>query len=222
MNSVGLIGGTGDLGTALAVHLAKKYEMVTIGSRNAKRAEATVKTIIEEKGTRDSLVQHLKFASNADAILTSSVVIATIPFENSVETIQNLSRFFHRGQILISAVASLSKVGDEFIIPTNSNSIAIQVKSIVPQGVEVASAFQTVPASILYKEKQILADVPVAAESFETYKKVAELVSSIDGLRPLFLGGLHHSAQVEGLTCLLLNIGKRNNLKSPTLRINCF
>ncbi len=222
MPSIGLIGGTGDLGTALAIHLSKKYEIVTIGSRNIEKARATLKTILQEKGAKDHLLNHLKSASNADVVSECDIIIATLPHENAIETIKALAKNFRQEQVLVSAVAVLSKVGSQFFPSRGLESIAKQMKSIVPNGVEVASAFQTVPAAILYKEREISADVLVSAESSNTYEKVADLVSSIEGLRPLYVGDLDLAVELEGLTALILNIAIRNRLKSPTLKINSF
>lgn len=222
MFSIGLIGGTGDLGTALAVQLSKKYDSVTIGSRSIEKAKSAVKSILEEKGERDYLLNHMKASSNQQVVSTSDLVIATVPHENAIETINALSEYFRGDQLLISAVAVLSKIGNQFFPSKSIDSVAKQIKLLLPPSVEVASAFQTVPASILYKEEKISADVLVSAESAQTYEKVAQLISSIDGLRPLYLGNLELAGELERLTALLLNVSIRNKLKSPTLKIASF
>ena len=222
MFSIGLIGGTGDLGTALAVQLSKKYDSVTIGSRSIEKAKSAVKSILEEKGERDYLLNHMKASSNQQVVSTSDLVIATVPHENAIETINALSEYFRGDQLLISAVAVLSKIGNQFFPSKSIDSVAKQIKLLLPPSVEVASAFQTVPASILYKEEKISADVLVSAESAQTYEKVAQLISSIEGLRPLYLGNLELAGELERLTALLLNVSIRNKLKSPTLKIASF
>ncbi len=222
MSSIGLIGGTGDLGTALAVQLSKKYESVIIGSRSVEKAKATVKSILEEKGERDYLLKHMKAGSNQQVVSTSDLVIATVPHENAIETVNELSGYFRGDQLLISAVAVLSKIGNQFFPSKSLDPIAKQIKALLPSSVEVASAFQTVPASILYKEEKISADVLVSAESAQTYEKVAQLIASIEGLRPLYLGDLELAGELERLTALLLNVSIRNKLKSPTLKITSF
>lgn len=222
MSSIGLIGGTGDLGTALAVQLSKKYESVTIGSRSEERAKAAVKSILEEKGERDYLLNHMRAGSNQQVVSTCDLVIATVPHENATDTIKELSGSFRGDQILISAVAVLSKIGNQFIPSKSLEPVAKQIKSLLPSNVEVASAFQTVPALMLYKEEKISADVLVSAESAQTYEKVAKLIASMEGLRPLYIGDLELAGELERLTALLLNVAVRNKLKSPTLKIISF
>jgi NADPH-dependent F420 reductase len=221
MTSIGLLGGTGDLGTALALHLSKKNS-VFIGSRSQEKADMAVDAIIKEKGERDYLLSNLKSADNAGAISKCEFIIATLPSESAIETVKSLSSRFRAGQTFISAIAALSKKGTQFFSPRKTTSLTEQIRSILPDGVEVSSAFQTLPAAILYREKEIVADILVCAESKTCFDKVSSIVSSIDGLRPLYLGDLELAGELEALTALLLNVGIRNKLKSPTIRISSF
>ena len=222
MTKIGFVGGTGDLGTALALQLSRKHE-VLLGSREIGKATSTVEMMHNEKGSRDYLEQNLKPAENAQAVGQSEVVIVTVPHENAIDTIKNLRSFFREGQILISTVAAVRKAGDEFVPDfTSSKSFAEIFQETVLNSAKVAAAFQTVPAHILYKEKEISADVLVTADQLETFGKVASVIKDIEGLRPLYLGSLSLSSEIERLTSLLLNVGKRNKLKSPTLKISSF
>ncbi len=222
MTRVGLIGGTGDLGSALALHFSKKHE-VFLGSRNLDKAKSAVGDIYSEKN-RDYVKQNLKAAENAAVAKECDILVLTVPCENALETMENLSAKFRGDQVLISAVAAVTKKGDEFRVneDASGSSFAQRIKQRIPDSVNVAAAFQTVPANVLYREKEISADVPVATDKLEVYENVASLVSEISGLRPLYLGSLDLSGEVERLTALLLNIGKRNDLKSPTLKFPSF
>ncbi|HYB03740.1 MAG TPA: NAD(P)-binding domain-containing protein [Nitrososphaerales archaeon] len=222
MSVLGLIGGTGDLGYALGYHLSKK-NLVLLGSRNLEKAKAAVAEIISEKKNPDS-ERNLEAAENSTVVQTCDVIILTVPHANALETILSLSQRFRDDQILVSAVAAVAKKGDDFIseIDASGKSFAQQIKEIVPDSVKVAAAFQTVPANMLYREREMQADVPVATDSIDVYNAVSKIVADIQGLRPLYLGSLQLSGEVERLTALLLNIGKRNGLKSPTLLFPSF
>ena len=221
MRTIGLIGGTGDLGSALAIHLAKKYDAVIIGSRNKSKAESTVLQIIEQKKGRTGLDSKLIAASNEDTINKSDNLILTVPYGSALATVKDLSRNFKDNQLLISAVASIAKKGKEFVSLVEAHSVSRYIQETLPR-VRVASAFQTVPAGILFRERTIEADVFVSCDSEGTFSEVAEIVSSIDGLRPLYAGTLETSWQVEGLTALLLNLSIYNKLKNPTFKIHSF
>lgn len=223
MSQIGLIGGTGDLGSALAIHLARKYQSVLIGSRSLEKAENSVKEITDEKNaTRPELASKLKPARNETVARTADMIIATVPFENALETIKSLADSFRGNQILISAAASVVKSGSEFHPSKDPLSLAQKIREVLPSTISVASAFQTVPANILYKEMPIRSDVLVACDDAATYSKVAEVVSSIEGLKPFYAGSLEQSSSIEGLTSMLLNVAIKNKLKSPTLQINSF
>ncbi len=222
MQSIGFLGGTGDLGKALAVNVLQSYEKVMIGSRSLERAHSVLKEISAAKKDlrfRDRLLA----TTNADVAGNADIIVATLPYESAVDTFAMLSTKFRGNQLLISAVAPIAKVGNEFrpIRSETGKSISVQIKEILRDRMEVATAFQTVPARILFEQKIMDADVLVCADE-QTYPKVAEVVNHIEGLRPLHVGGLDLSQEIEGLTSILLNLAVRNHLKSPTFRINSF
>lgn len=225
MTKIGLVGGTGDLGPALAVHLAKKkYDTVMVGSRSKEKAESTVHEITRDKGDSSELKDHLEPSTNDNVVSTCDVVIVTVPFNAAVETITSLKEAFKGDQLLISAAAGMRKIGNEFTPVQDSLSVSSSIQDLLrSKAVSVAAAFQTIPAVVLYREQQeIDADVPVCCNEQETYARTAQIVSSIKGLRPLYAGSLNLSQEIEGLTALLLNISIRNRLKSPTFKIHSF
>src|SRR5579864_3089111 len=196
MTLIGIIGGTGDLGTALAIHLAKKNE-VLLGSRNLEKAKSTVETVRREKN-HPYLEQRLRPTENLEVVRSCDVLLLTVPHENAFATVDGLSGDFRGNQILISAVAAVAKKGGEFVSDEDPSgkSFAQQISEIVPTTVKVAVAFQTVPASILYKERKITADVLVSTDDTGTYDSVSALVRDIEGLRPLFLGSLQLAGEI--------------------------
>jgi 8-hydroxy-5-deazaflavin:NADPH oxidoreductase len=219
MQTIGLVGGTGDLGRALAVHLCKKYK-VKLGSRTISRAQAAVTEILQDKKGGSELRQNLLPVSNNEAVSDSELAFLTVPYESALETVKSLTTEFQRGQTLISCAAQVSKRGKEFF-GESAVSLSKQIQDVVPQ-CEVATGFQTVPAVVLYKEATISSDVFIACNEEGTFRKVAEVVLTINGLRPLYVGTLEHAGQLESLTALLLNVGLRNRLKSPTFKIHSF
>jgi NADPH-dependent F420 reductase len=84
----------------------------------------------------------------------------------------------------------------------------------------VVAAFHTVPAEKLLSMDEVLDyDVLVAADSRADYSEVAVIISSIEKLRPLYCGGLRNSRTIESLTPLLLNVGRQNEMKSPSVKV---
>lgn len=223
MTAIGFIGGTGDLGTGISIHLAKHYE-VFLGSRSQEKAVGAVEKILSDKGKRDYLVNNLKPVENKRAVETCDIILLTVPFENAIATMTDLARDFTGNKLLISAVAPVVKTGREFRTQQDNSgkSVAQRLAALLPESVKVASAFQSVPAHILYEERAISSDVLVACDETETYLKVSEIISKIEGLRPLHIGSLELSSEVERLTAMVLNVAIRNKLKSPTIKFNSF
>ncbi len=221
MPRIGLIGGTGDIGSALAVHLVKKYE-VLLGSRSKEKAEAAIQGIMNEKRVRNDLNTRLKAVTNDYVSSSCDVVLLTVPYAVAIETVMALRDKFSGNQLLISAVAAIQKSGKYFVPIQNASSIAQSIQNILPRTVTVASAFQTIPAKVLYNEETIDADVLVCCDDPDGYLRTADIVSSIQGLRPLYAGSLETAAEIEGLTAILLNVAINGHLKSPTLKIHSF
>ncbi len=222
MSKIGLIGGTGDIGSALAIHLAKKNEQVLIGSRSKEKAESTLREILKDKKNRQDLKDHLEAVTNDVVASTCENVIVTLPYSATIETITKLRGAFRENQLLISTVAAVTKSRNEFVPVRNATSISRKIQEIVPSSVLVATAFQTIPATVLYKEEKIDADVLVSCDKHTTFLRTAEIVSSVEGLRPLYAGSLNLSEEIEGLTALLLNLSMNEHLKSPTFKVYSF
>jgi 8-hydroxy-5-deazaflavin:NADPH oxidoreductase len=219
MATVGLLGGTGNLGKGLAVHLAKFSEQVMIGSRSEDKAKSVVEEILSEKTNEsDFLKVKLHPTSNAVIPAKADTIIATVPFESAVDTVRSLKERFRGDQLFISAAAFLEKKGSEFHSGTG-DSISQQIRSILPDSVRLATAFQTVPAVVLYRSDSVEGDVLVSCDEKNTFDACASLIRNIRNLRPLYAGSLAVSGQIEGLTSILLNIGIKNHLKNPTFKV---
>ncbi len=212
---VAILGGTGDLGKGLALRLSAKND-VTVGSRDAEKAKA----IAEEynKGGGRGIVGQ----ANQEAIDSCDVAIIAIPAEHLEPFIRSVR--VSPGKHIVVPVVPMYKDKDGFHYrPYEINgkqvSAAELVKALQPNAV-VSSAFHTVPAERLANlSEQLNYDVLVTSESREAYKIVAELVLSIAGLRPYYVGGLSHSAYLEMLTPLILNVAVKNGLHAPSIRI---
>lgn len=219
--NIGLIGGTGDIGSALAVHFAKKFDLVLIGSRSKEKAENSVKDIIKDKIKNTDIRDHLRPETNETVVETCDELVLTVPYLAAIDTVRNLLQKFRQGQLLISAVAAIKKTRREFVAIQDVSSVAKTIQDLLPK-VKVAAAFQTLPAHILYNEREIDADVFVSCNEPETYLRTAQIVSCVSGVRPLYVGSLELSSEIEGLTALLLNISESARLKHPTFKIHSF
>jgi 8-hydroxy-5-deazaflavin:NADPH oxidoreductase len=218
---IGLIGGTGDIGPALSVHFSRKYDAVFIGSRSIEKARNTVRKIILDRSEDPEIGNHLIPESNEAVVRNCENLVLTVPYAVAIDTVKELANFFSENQLLISAVAAIRKSSKEFVAAYEGLSVSESIQKLLPK-VKVGAAFQTLPAHILYTTREIDADVFVACDDKDTYTRVAEIVSSIQNVRPLYAGSLELSREIEGLTALLLNSAQSSRLKNPTLKILSF
>jgi 8-hydroxy-5-deazaflavin:NADPH oxidoreductase len=205
---VPIIGGTGALGFGIALRLARAGTPVVIGSRDAARAEEAA------AGVRDQVPgADVTGMQNADAAQQGPIVLLCVPFRNQSENLTNLKGALQPGQILVDATVPLAAAVSgkaTRLLGVPQGSAGLQAAEMVPDGVNVVSALHTVSAPMLKDLDHVLdEDIPVAGDSVEAKKRVAELIARIEGLRPVNAGRLEASKLIEGLTPLLIGINIR-------------
>ena len=210
MKRIAIVGGTGDLGLGLAARLARSYE-VTIGSRDASRALEAASKASRLSGAR------VLGSENGEAARSAEVSILAIPNLPSDDVLTSLKPDL-AGKLVISPIVPMELRDGLFAPSLEFGSAAEKVASLL--GTKVAGAFHTVPAArLLETDRELDYDVLVTAESKETYAEAAEIVSSVARLRPLYAGPLRNSRMVEGITPALLNVGKLNRIRHPSLKV---
>jgi NADPH-dependent F420 reductase len=86
---------------------------------------------------------------------------------------------------------------------------------MVPDGVQVVSAFHTVSAALLSDlDHELDEDVLICGDRREDKAKVADLVNAIEGLRPVDCGPLEMARIVEQFTPLIISINVRNKVRA--------
>lgn len=210
MTKIAIVGGTGDLGLGLAVRLAPVH-LVMIGSRDHSRAAEAARRASSVSGAK------VEGATNAVAVESAEVAILAIPDLPSDEALLLLKPGV-QGKLVISPVVPMVFKDGLFQSAGGAVSAAEKVASMLQT--RVAAAFHTVPAARLLDVPAPLGyDVLVAAESREVFAEAAGIVSSIPGLRPLYAGPLLASRTLEALTPTLLNTGKLNKIRTPSIKI---
>src|SRR3954466_14257636 len=84
-DAVSVLGGTGALGRALALRLARSGRPVVLGSRDASRAEAKAGELREELAAR-GLEARVDGAGNAEAAAAGDIVLLATPWDESGES----------------------------------------------------------------------------------------------------------------------------------------
>ena len=215
--TIPILGGTGALGYGLALRLAQAGHEITIGSREASRAEeAAEKLKAAVSGARiEGLV-------NEEAAKRGSLVFLTVPFRAQAETLNNLRETLEPGQLLVDCtVPTAAAIGGKATrtLGVWQGSAAQQAQEMVPEGVTVVSALHTVSAKALSEGGKLDEDVLICGEKKADKAKVARLVDEIEGLRAVNGGGLEASRYVEQLTPMLIGINVRYKKTHAGVRI---
>jgi NADPH-dependent F420 reductase len=212
---IALVGGTGDIGTGLALHWAESHEIL-IGSRKKEKAIESAAGVLEALQGEGRVVG----LDNGSAIQAAEVVVLCVPYEHLISVTSDLVGSYS-GQIVISPVVPMVFKGKHFdFTPPAEGSAAMQIKSLLPKGLRTVSAFHTISAAALQDLDRVLnEDVLLCGDDQEALELVASLVREIRSLRPLNAGPLMVSGMVESLTPMLLNVARRNKIKAPGIKI---
>ena len=200
---IAILGGTGKLGIAFALRLSQSGHKVTIGSREADKAEEAAKTISGIRGVTNS-----EAASWCDAALVS------VPYAGHRALFESL-RDSLRGKIIIDATVPIDPANMLQIKTQSGKSAAEETASLVP-GADVFAAFQTVSHRVL-RQRELTHDVLVAG-SASRKEEVMDLVRTM-GLHPVNAGPIEVAGYLERMTVLLLSINKANRVKESGIRI---
>ena len=213
--SVGVLGGTGPAGTALAARLSSIGYNVVIGSRSSERAEEKAKEI---RDAWTALNLPLRGGSNEEAATCDIVVVAT-PWDSAATTVREHSVAL-RGKVLISMANALVRVGHEFqpLVPPRG-SVAAHVQVAAPDSYVVA-AFHHLPAKELgHLGDPIDSDVLICSDHKAAIETVSEMVRRIPGCRPLDSGELSNATAIEAFTAVLLQLNIRYKTRAA-LKLN--
>jgi len=202
---VGIVGGTGPAGRALAARLASVGLQVTIGSRSAERAQEIVDEIAKKWPDLDL---PLTGAANPEAAGAPIVVIAT-PWDAAAETAAGL-RAELAGKVVVSMGNALAKIDGELrAVEPPGGSVAAGVQASLPESL-VSAAFHHLPArEVADLTKPATGDVLVCSDSAEAFEATAALIRRVPDLRAYDAGSLAAAGPVEAFTAVLLGLNAR-------------
>lgn len=212
MAKIAIIGGTGALGSALAVRLARADCAIWIGSRDAAKAEAAAREI-----SAANPGVSVAGAGLADAAREADVCFLTVPYAAHADTIDQI-REAAAGKIVVDTTVPLRppKVGT-VQLPA-AGAAAVEAAQRLGEAVRVVSALQNIGAEKLAGGGSIDADVLVAGDDADAVEEVRALLDLI-GLRSWHVGPLANSAAAEAMTSVLIQINRRYKLSQAGLRI---
>jgi NADPH-dependent F420 reductase len=206
---VAIVGGTGDLGFALALRLTSVGVPVRIGSRDAGRAQDAAGRVREQ--VPDAEVDGFE---NTEAVKGAPLVVLSVPFAGHAPYLKQLAPALEAGQIVLDATVPLATaVGDKptRVLGVWGGSAAGQARELLPDEVGVVAGLHTVSAVTFGDlEKPADEDVLLCSDSKADTAAVAAVLNRIPGIRCVDCGRLERAQITEQLTALLISINLRN------------
>ena len=209
---IAILGGTGDLGTGLAIRWSKAGHEIIIGSRTQAKAERAVANL--QKISPDTPAQALE---NPEAAAAGTLVVLTVPAEHQISTLESVKAGL-AGKILIDVTVPLvpPKVGTVQL--PSEGSAGKRAQDFLGDDVRVVTAFQNIAAHLLQTDVQVECDVLVCGNKRAARNRVIELAEQA-GMRAWHAGPIENSAAVEALTSVLIQINRRHEISHSGIKI---
>lgn len=204
---IAIIGGTGNLGSALAWRLARAGRNVIIGSRTADSAAAKAA----------ELGHGLTGMANADAAAVAGLVIVTVPFAAQAATLEDIKPHVASKIVVDTTVPLVPPKVMRVQLPTEG-SAAAKAAAILGEGVRLVSGFHNVAAHKLAQDVDVACDILVFGDEKAARAEVVALADAI-GLRGIHAGALVNAAAAEAMTSLLIFINKNYQVDGAGIRI---
>jgi len=207
--NIAIVGGTGNLGSALALRLGAPGVKVVIGSRDAQKAQTVVETLKPKMRAGE-----LAGTTNRQAVKDASFVVIAVPYEGQAQIIQDLKGQV-AGKIIIDAVVPLRKV-KPFVPPAGS---ALQeAQQILGDEAPVIGALHNISAVDLGDVESSLGDVLVCGDDADAKQKVMEIISRI-GARAFDGGPASNAYVIEGITGVIIYMNRKYKSKHGSIQI---
>lgn len=211
--TIAILGGTGALGTGLAIRWSRAGHRIVIGSRTLEKAQAAVAALKEISPETPA-----EAMENGDAAAAGDVVVLTVPWAHQLSTLETVQAHL-AGKILIDVTVPLRppKVGTVQL--PEGGSAAAAAQAFLGEDVKVVSAFQNIAADLLQDpDLAIECDVLVAGNDKEARQRVIDLASEA-GMTGWHAGPIANSAAAEALTSILIQINRQGKISHAGIKI---
>jgi 8-hydroxy-5-deazaflavin:NADPH oxidoreductase len=210
--TLAIIGGTGALGTGLAMRWADAGYTVVLGSRSREKADAAARRIIAANGAPP-----VRGEDNVGAASAGDVVIIAVPWSNHDAILDEIKPSV-AGKIVVDAVVPLVPPKVSLVQLPSQGSAGQIAQERIGDIARVVSAFHNVAAAKLQSGGAVDCDVLVFGNDREAREAVIVLAEAL-GTRGIDGGGIANSAAGEALTSVLIAINRRYKVAGAGIRI---
>lgn len=209
--TIGILGGTGDLGSGLARLLAAAGYPVVIGSRDKGKAEQAAQALASQ------LNLTVRGEDNRGAVQAADIVLLCVPYSNHDAMLEEIKPVMN-GKILVDAVVPLVPPKVSVVQLPAAGSPAVVAQRVLGEGVRVAAAFHNVGAKKLHNGEKADCDVLVFADDAAVRQQVIALADVV-ATRGVDGGVLANCVAAEALTSVLIAINRRYKVPGAGIRI---
>jgi NADPH-dependent F420 reductase len=207
--TVAIVGGTGNLGGALAVRLGAPGVKVIIGSRDAEKAKKAVETLKPNLPAGEIIG-----TTNRDAVKDANFVVIAVPYEGHAQMVSNLKGQL-AGKIVIDAVVPLNKVKP--FVPAAGSALQ-EAQQLLGDEAPVIGALHNISALDLGDLDSPLGDVLVCGDNGAAKQRVIEIVQHI-GATAYDGGPASNAYVIEGLTGVIIYLNRKYKSKHGSIKI---
>lgn len=209
---IAILGGTGALGSGLAVRLGHAGHTVIIGSRDEARAQDCAQRLAAKCGGK------VEGASYEAAARQAELAILTVPFASQRDVLGQVKGALS-GKILVDATVPLVPPRVARVQLPEEDSATVAAQELLGEDVTVVAAFQNVSAHYLAEiGHPVDCDVLVTGDKLAARAAVVSLVEDC-GLRGWHGGPLANSSAAEALTSVLIFLNKHYKSDRAGIRI---
>lgn len=202
---IGILGGTGALGSGLAYRWGKAGHTLVIGSRNPDNADTAAAKISELIGNSGSITG----TGLKECAARADVIVIAVPWDAHLETVMAVKEN-SVGKIILDVVSPLAGgPGGLRAIKPEAGSASQEAQNILSESY-VVGGFHHVSAVKLSDTNtpSVDCDVMIVGDEDQALTVIEKLVSDIPGMRGVRSGKLMNASAVEGLTANLISANR--------------
>ena len=210
--TIAVIGGTGDLGSALTMRWSNAGYRIIIGSRDEDKAQAAASKFNKSLGK-----DFVRGMTNLEAARSAEIIVLTVPFSNHQAIVEEISQAA-QGKIVVDTTVPLVPPKISRVQLPEFGSIAKRTQEKLGNNVKVVSALQTVAAASISGDVSTASEVLVCGNNVEARERVIGLVKSA-GLKAWHAGPIDNSVVSESMTSILIFLNKHYQIHGAGIRI---
>jgi len=216
-DTISVLGGTGALGRALALRLARAGHPVVVGSRDVTRAEATaeeLRDILRAVGVE----ARVDGAANVEAAAAGDVVLLATPWDETGDSIAALADAC-AGRLVVSCINPLGfdKQGPHGL-QVADGSAAEQAARLLPASTVTAAFHHLSAPSLANLDKDLSGeDVLVCGDDAAARARVIALAEAVTGRPGVDVGALRQARVLEPFTAVLIAVNKKYKTRAGVL-----